>query len=284
MSRKGQSVTLSISEDDKRQLMSIAQEQGMLWGDKPNISRLVEAIARQDLLIARNHDWSSDRIRALQQAIRALIDSGQIEYARTLTELLIERREISSPLRAELQSSLQRPIAPWRIAIDQYIQRQIPFELAYRDAADRAFRYTIHFAQICFRERREYLECWCEETEGNLDVPELRHNWTFRLDRIPDAALGTTRGKWRTTGLDKITVEMHLSGRLAFAYESRPEDIVNEWIEDQPQVRRVVRNIANTFWFYREVLPYGEDCVVVSPDPVRSRLQEKIAALSDRYA
>jgi hypothetical protein len=46
MGRRGQSVTLSISDRDKAQLEQIAAEQGMLWGDRPNISRLVEAIGQ----------------------------------------------------------------------------------------------------------------------------------------------------------------------------------------------------------------------------------------------
>lgn len=46
MSRKGQSITLSISERDKAALEKLAREFGMTWGDRPNISKLVEAIAR----------------------------------------------------------------------------------------------------------------------------------------------------------------------------------------------------------------------------------------------
>lgn len=65
MSRKGQSITLSISERDKAELENLARELGMMWGDRPNISKLVEAIAQRELLITRNNDWSTDRIEAL---------------------------------------------------------------------------------------------------------------------------------------------------------------------------------------------------------------------------
>jgi len=54
MGRRGHSVTLSISDADKVQLEQIALEQGMTWGDRPNISRLVEAIAQRELLIGRH--------------------------------------------------------------------------------------------------------------------------------------------------------------------------------------------------------------------------------------
>lgn len=87
MGRRGQSITLSISNRDKEQLEQIAQEQGMLWGDRPNISRLIEAIARRELRIGRNNDWSETRIRALQQSIQTLTDAGYPDSARIIAEL-----------------------------------------------------------------------------------------------------------------------------------------------------------------------------------------------------
>ena len=121
MGRRGQSVTLSISDRDKAQLEQIAAEQGMLWGDRPNISRLVEAIARRELLIGRNNDWSDDRIRALQQAMRSLIDTGQLNEAQLLARLLLDRSELALPIRSEIETLLATPSVPWRSEIDQYI-------------------------------------------------------------------------------------------------------------------------------------------------------------------
>jgi predicted DNA-binding transcriptional regulator YafY len=283
MGRRGQSVTLSISDRDKAQLEQIALEQGMTWGDRPNISRLVEAIARRELLIGRNNDWSEERIRALQQAMRSLTDTGQIDQAQMIARLLIERTELTLPLRTEIESLIATPLIPWRLEIDDYIRRQIPFQLTYRDAADRPWTFTIRHAQITFREKRQYLECWCDQTTGNQDLPDLNHNWNLRLDRIPDAALATVKGQWRSH-LDTIPVELHLFRGLAFAYESKIEDESNEWLaESNPPVRRVVRSINNTFWFFREVFRYGEDCVIVSPDRVRDRFKQKLRSLCEQY-
>ena len=69
----------------------------MLWGDRPNISRLMEAIARRELLIDRNNDWSETRIKALQQSIQALIDTGHPDSAQIITQLLLERSELPIP-------------------------------------------------------------------------------------------------------------------------------------------------------------------------------------------
>ena len=282
MGRRGQSVTLSISDSHKAQLEQIALEQGMTWGDRPNISRLVEAIARRELLIGRNNDWSNSRILALQQAMRSLTDNGQLDEARLIAQLLLERSELTLPLRSEIEHLLTTPSIPWRTEIDQYIRRHEPFRLTYRDAVDHPWVFTIHYARITFREKRQYLECWCEETEGNQDLPELQHNWTLRLDRIPEAALSSVRGKWRS-GLDTINAEMQIMGGLAFAYQSRPEDILNEWITEPPNTRRVVRSLSNTFWFFREILPYGEDCKIIAPESLQNRLITKLRSLCEQY-
>jgi len=45
----------------------------------------------------------------------------------------------------------------------------------------------------------------------------------------------------------------------------------------------VVRRIANTFWFFRELLPYGEDCVVVGSESLRDRFITKLRSLHARY-
>ncbi|HEY9824272.1 MAG TPA: WYL domain-containing protein [Stenomitos sp.] len=283
MSRKGYSITLSINERDKAQLEQIATEQGMKWGDRPNISRLVEAIARRELLIGRNNDWSETRIKALHQAIQALIDAGDPNAAQIVAQLLAERSELSIPLRTKIERFLETPLAPWRLELDQYIRRQQPFRLTYLDAKDRPWNFTIRHARIALYERRQYLECWCEETEGNQDLPELQHNWVLRLDRIPEAALTTIQGKWRSD-LDYLNVEMHLLNNLAFAYEAKTTDLHNEWLGDHsPPVRRIERQVSSSFWFFREILRYGEDCIIISPESIRERFQQKLRALIGNY-
>lgn len=283
MSRKGQSITLSVSERDKVELEQLAIAFGMTWGDRPNISKLVEAIARRELLIARNHDWTLERIHALNRAKTALVDAGEIEMAVAIAHLLLERSEISIPLKTELENFIAEPVRPWRLQIETYLRRQQPFQLSYQDAAERIWHFTIRYGEITTHEDRQYLDCWCEETEGNQDLPELAHNRCFRLDRITDAAVAPVVGSWRS-GLATISVEMHLWGGLAFAYYSKTnQDEINEWLIDPPQVRRVVRRVANTFWFIREVLRYGKDCQIILPDSVRDRFKQELIALCENY-
>jgi len=283
MSRKGFSITLSVREQDKEQLEALALEFGLTWGDRPNISKLVEAIARRRLLLSPNHDWKAERITALNRARGVLVDAGQMEAALAIADLLLERSEISLPLRLELEQFVAKPAIPWRLQVERLIRQQQPFQLSYQDAAERLWQFTIRYAEIATHETRQYLDCWCEETEGKPDIPELAHNRCLRLDRIADAAIAPIAGDWRS-GLTTLTVEMHLFGGLAFAYQSKTQqDEVNEWLPNVPQVRRVRRRITSSFWFLREVLRYGQDCEVVAPEAIRDRLVQELIELNRRY-
>ncbi|MBD0314726.1 MAG: WYL domain-containing protein [Microcoleus sp. T3-bin5] len=282
MSRKGQSITLSVSDRDKAQLEAIASELGMMWGDRPNISKLVEAIARRHLQIAPNHNWSPERIKALETARKALVDLGKMPEAEEIARLLSDRSELSIPFRAEIEQFLTNPLPAWRQQVDNLIYRKQPFRLSYRDAADRLWTYTVLHARIAPLEKRQYLVCRTEEFEGNHDVEGLRHNWSLRLDRIQEAAVVSLAKPWEKD-LETIPVEFHLSGRLAFAYARKTEDAFVSEIEGDPPVKRVVRNIFSTFWFFREIAPYGEDCTIVSPESVRSRVVDKLKSLCSQY-
>lgn len=284
VTRKGRAITLSVSDRQKAQLEQIALALGATWGENPNISKLVKDIAAGKLRVAANHDWTSDRINTLNQARNLLVDAGQIDRALELAHLLLERSELSIPLRQEIQDFIEKPAFPWRIEIERYIKRQRPFQLTYQDAAGRIWNFTIRHAQIMTHEERQYLDCWCDETEGNRDLPELIHNWSLRLDRIPEeTAVSATSGSWRSA-LSAIAVEMHLSRGLAFAYQTKTTaDVVNDWHPELPNVRQVIRNVTNTFWFFREVKRYSPDCVIVSPEQVRDRYKQVLLEDAAQY-
>ncbi len=283
MTRKGRAITLSLSEPDKIALQTIATQLGYTWGDNPNISKLVEAIAQHQLLIAPNNDWSTDLLSTLHQAMICLHDRGDSKNAQIIAELLLKRSELKNTLRKEIERFLESNQKPnWRQLLNHFIDQHQPFQLAYQDAAQRIWTFHIHYAEIVYRDRREYLECWCQEIEGNTDLPELQHNWTLRLDRINDTALSPIQIKWRNS-LDHLRVELHLYNGLAFAYESKPNDIYSDWIPEKAQVKRVLRNVSSTFWLFRELLPYAEDCLIISPPKLQERFMVKLKRLGELY-
>lgn len=280
MSRKGQSITLSVSEQDKSQLEALATSLGITRGERGNVSGLLEAIARQRVLVMPN--LSLRQIEALRQASRALIDAGFATDATLIAQFLIEHGNLEAPIRADIERFLATPPVIWRRELDSFIYRQQPFQLSYQDAASRVWTFTIRHAQIVEHERRQYLDCWCDQVEGNQDLLELSHNWCLRLDRIPEAAISPIDGKWRDN-LDRIDVEFHLFGGLAFAYQPRPLDSLDEKLPHDRQVRRIIRRISSTFWFLREILRYGEECEIIAPSSVRELMKQKSKALCDRY-
>lgn len=64
MSRKGESITLSLDATDKAALESIALELGYTWGDKANLSALVKAIAQRKVKLSidgKEHETDHDK-------------------------------------------------------------------------------------------------------------------------------------------------------------------------------------------------------------------------------
>ena len=101
MARKRPSITLTVSEHEKAQLESLALEFDQTWGDKPNVSKLIKAIANGKLLIAKNHDWSCDRTDTLNQALNLLKDGG---YFNEALERFPEDRAVAQRVRARLKA------------------------------------------------------------------------------------------------------------------------------------------------------------------------------------
>lgn len=286
MTRKGQAITLSLQDTDRASLEALAREFGMTWGDKPNISRLIKAIAQRTLALAPNHDWPLDRLMALNQARKALVDRGELTEAIAIAHLLSDRSELTLPLQQELTQFLNSTVLPWRLEVDRLIKAQQPFRLeGYTDATGQQWQFTIYHGRIVQHQGREYLDCWCAETTGNQDLPELHHNWCFLLERYQGEAIIPVRGPWRPD-LDRLTAEFHLHGRLAHSYahsKHRSEDQDSHWLPDRPGIYRVVRSIYSSFWFLRELRQYGADCELVGPPALRERFLAEWRAIGDRY-
>lgn len=68
------------------------------------------------------------------------------------------------------------------------------------------------------------------------------------------------------------------------AHQSKTnQDEINELLTDPPQVRRLVRRANSSFRLIREVLRYGRDCELVSPESMRNRLKQELQAMCQQY-
>lgn len=285
MTRKNQAITLSITERNKKALEHLALEFGKTWGDKPNISQLIKAIACQELLIAANHDWTNQRIETLEQARKLLLDNGLISDAEEIAKILQSRNELTLQFRAEIEKFLAKPKPQWRKNLENFIKRQQTFRLTYQDAAERQWTFTVLHGELRLIEKHQYLICTCDETQENQDLPELKHNWTFRLDRIQEAVVTPVTFPWQPK-LDFIEVQFKVLRGLAFAYgkeEPKPDDILIGEIEGDPPQRLITRQVWSSFWFFREIAKYWDDCEIIAPESLRERFTEKVQLLRKIY-
>ncbi len=281
MSRKKETITLSIPPGTKEKLEAIARRFKIMWGQSPSPSGLITAIAQGELEVGKPFTLTSSQVIALQQAVKLLKDSGYMGEAQTLLTLLLERGNLETPLRQSILQEVGTPeTQTWRALVDHYSSIKQPFIILYRNAQGTNLEFTVRYAQISFHEKRYYLEIWCDEIEDIKDTnfPELIHNRCLRLDRI--RSIVETQGQWRDEGLDLLKVYLHFSGGMVKAYESRDNDISNEMIGD---VRQVVRRVSNPFWLIREVLRYGKDCQIISPDNIRQQMREEVKLMYQQY-
>jgi hypothetical protein len=277
MSKKQEGINLSLKDSDQDSLREIARELGFFHGETPSLSKLVTAIAQRKIPLA------SPLSEATQRAIAhaAISNKADVATGIELARFLAIREEAVPVYREQMLRFLELFDFDLFDKINKTIKVKQPFQLFYQDAAQKDWSFTVKFAKLFLREQHTYLECWCEETEGNQDLAPLNHNWCFRMDRISQAGVIPVEGKWES--LATLEVEFKLYGGLAHAYESCTEDSSSEWISSDPPTRKVKRQITSTFWFIREILRYGKDCKVLSPPELALRVGHQFAEATKLY-
>lgn len=278
MPRKKETLTLSIPPGTKEQLEGVARRLNILWGNSPSISGLLVAIAQKEVETGKPFTLNPSQVHALQQVIKALVDSGQMAEAKTIVELLLAKGQLESPMRKALVQQISHDTEAWRRVVDLYIEKQQPFHLIYTNSQGEDEEFNVQYGQIRFSEKRFYLEAWCEESNPLEKIPELQHNRCFRLDRIVNVL--QYDGTWRKEGLGYLEVQLHFKGRMVKAYEPKEDDLENEVMGD---IRQVVRKVTNPFWLVREVFRYGNDCEIVAPESVRQEFKKTLRQMCQQY-
>ena len=72
MTRKQESITLSISMEDKAKLENKALEFGCLWGGDPNISKFMKLIANDELLVSKPNKPATQKQALIKDAINSI--------------------------------------------------------------------------------------------------------------------------------------------------------------------------------------------------------------------
>ncbi|NJM67301.1 MAG: WYL domain-containing protein [Acaryochloris sp. RU_4_1] len=278
----GKPYSIILDEADRDPLESLAFSLGLTWGDRGNVKALLKAIAQGKLAVGEYSAFSPTQRSALGRAVIAAIHRGEWQDALLLADAFEAFPAEDDGLSGYIAASIASLRQPWVSRLFELIEQQQPFSLSYQDAAGQIYSFSVCGAKLLPHERRTYLDCWCEETEGNQDVPALHHNWCLRLDRIKEASIIPIQQEWHS--LDAVEIEMLFAKGLAHAYEPRSEDISSEWIASDPPTRKITRSITSSFWFIREILPYGKDCVVIAPPEICDRIREQLQATLEGYS
>jgi hypothetical protein len=282
MARKKETITLSIPPGTKARLEAIARRLGIMWGKSPSISGLIVAIAEEEYELGETFVLTPRQLAVLQQATDLLIDTGFVDKAQTLLQLMLDRGDLDPSFHQELMRTIGQTGQPWRVVVEEHRKNRQPFRVLYRNSQGEEYTYTVRYAQFDFHEKRYYLHVWCDETEDVQDsqFPELRHNRCLRLDRIQ--SIVPTDTSWREEGLDTIKVHLHFYRGMVKAYEPKKDiDIEDREVNG---VRQVVRRVANPFWLARDIRRYGEDCEVIAPDSLRQLMMQEYRKMLDRYS
>ena len=75
MSRKQESITLSLTPEHKAELEQKALEFGCLWGEKPNVSALLKAVADGEILLSRSDKPAKQKRAFIKNAIASIQDA-----------------------------------------------------------------------------------------------------------------------------------------------------------------------------------------------------------------
>jgi predicted DNA-binding transcriptional regulator YafY len=64
----------------------------------------------------------------------------------------------------------------------------------------------------------------------------------------------------------------------------KPDDLSDEEIPIRDETcRQITRKVWSAFWLEREILRYGDSAVLLSPEPLRSRLRHRLIETLSRY-
>jgi predicted DNA-binding transcriptional regulator YafY len=282
VNRKKETITLSIPPGTKDKLEAIARHFNIFWGKSPSPSGLIAAIAKGELEIGEPFTLSAKRVEAIKEAIDRLVRSGYIEAAQTLSNFLLEKGNLSPQERREISEQVSQYDRDWRLTVDRYIRDRQAFRVMYKNSQGQELEFTVRCAEIMFREKEFYLEIWCEETEDlseadRRDFPELVHNRCLKFSRIQ--SLIPIEEQWRES-LNFIKVQLQLTGDLVRGYERKTRDIDDQEVDGK---RIITRKVSSPFWLIREILPYEDRCIVLTPLPLRERIKQMLLNLCERY-
>lgn len=274
-------LTISLSQEERSFLESLAKQHEFFWGNKPNINGLIKEIASGGIKISLDkeaYELNPIQQDALVQILRDAVEAGHGEAARALAEYFSKFPLLQAHFEA-ISSLIKKSDLPFLDKLESYIAEKQPFQISYNNSAgeDEVFQCTYgHFQNI---ERHRYLVAKVLNTPEKSEHPQISCNRCFRLDRIN--AIKETKKQWESLGT--VVAVFQLRGNWTKKYETKLGDVKQEWMimpgEKKEAILEVHREIWSFFWFLREIEKY-KSVTIISPLELKEehiyQLKEKL--------
>lgn len=191
---------------------------------------------------------------------------------------LLEFDEILVPNPVALTPDDYARLADVLEVLSDRLQDNRQFQIWYRDGQGNPKQHLVRYAEPVIRERRYYLDVLVAEPAEDPEDPAIQHNRCLRLDRI--LQIGEALEAEQEDRLERLFVSMVFTGKLARVYEPRARE---EFSYNEDGSLFVKRPVTSLFWLKREILSYGSDCIVLSPDSAREAIASEVRAMAEMY-
>lgn len=223
---------------------------------------LLNAIASRDIGVV---ELAPNLQYQLSRFIAQAIAQFDFQAARSLSEFMLGL-PLLPIIRGEVETYKTLAHTSWIAKVCDAANAKQPFRLGYCHAGGATESYDIYYAELVERgspdRRRWYLDIWEPNGDRSDPIPELRHNRSLNLQRIPQGSIVPIAGEWRK-GLATAKVKFDVWDNLIWAYTQYPDDEVEVVASSR---HRVTRTITNSFWFQQQLGKYGENATIVAPD------------------
>lgn len=231
--------------------------------------------------LARPRVLNRDEVLALILGLEALqgdADSHHIELRETISQLvskLIGFVDTSVPQKVKAGT---RALSIERGVIERAINSRGSVEISYHSISrDEVSTRVIHPLEFSTSNEIDYVLAFCESTTGYR---------TFRLDRILDAK-PSEFSKATSTRLDLVGTGEKIP--LTVNVGSRLRDVVERFnLEIAPQALKSGESLEvesfSTDWAMREIMSFGGDVSLESPQELRRSLKDRATRALNGYS
>ena len=110
MTRKGKSLTISLSQSNREALERLALRFDCLWGDEPSISALIAAIAEGEIELVKTLDDCPTVLAKVDRRAKRKLTATQMQEMRGAGQTLQEISEQAGICREAVRRATKSPV------------------------------------------------------------------------------------------------------------------------------------------------------------------------------